>query len=59
MDNLLYYTSEETIITTLIPLSANTLKDDFFHFGGNLGDLPNHGSPTIATEKIWYLNVWH
>ena len=50
--------SELTIQIALVPLSAITLKDAFFHLGGKLGDLPNQIRQTVATDIIRCLNVW-
>ena len=33
--------STESIIQAILPLSSDTLKDDFIHMGGNIGYLPN------------------
>ena len=57
MDNIFPSPSEETILIALVFLSDNTLKDDFFNIGGNVGNLPNHRSPTEDTWIIWQLNM--
>ena len=56
MDNI-SSPSEETVVITLIYLSAKTLKDIFVHLGGKLGVSPNQRRPTLAADIIWRLNV--
>ena len=57
MDNISSH-YEETILVAHVSLSANTLKEDFFHLGDNLGDLRNQRRPTVAADIIRNLNVW-
>ena len=57
MDNI-SPTYVETTLVAHISLSANTLKDAFFHLRYKLGDLQNRRRPTVATEIIRRLNVW-
>ena len=57
MDNI-SSSYEETTLVAQVYLSANTLKDEFFHIRDKLGNLRNQRRPTVATEIIRHLNVW-
>ena len=56
MDNISSLYGETTLDVHVL-LSANTLKDAFFHLKDKLGDLQNQRSPIVATEIIRCLNV--
>ena len=45
MDN-----STEFFLKDITPLSFDTLKDEFFHFGGNISDLLDQKNQTVAVE---------
>ena len=42
----------DSFLQTIIPLSSETLKDDFFHFGGNIRDLPDKKKKTAVVKII-------
>ena len=57
MDNLLLYTSEETMLITLVRLLSCTTKDDFVLLVGKLIDPPNLRRPPVAMDIIHHLNL--
>ena len=42
----------DSFLQTIIPLSSETLKDDFFHLGGKIRDLPDQKKQTAAVKII-------
>ena len=60
VENLLIVTkntneSTDSVLQSIITLSSDTLKDNFFHLGGNISDLPDLKKQTVTVEiaRMW------
>ena len=47
--------STDSVLQGIISLSSDTLKDAFFHLGGNISDLPDLNNSTVAVgiAQMW------
>ena len=45
----------DSILQAIPPITSDTLKDDFIHMGGNIGDFPNLKKQTVVLEieRMW------
>ena len=45
----------DSILQDIFPITSDTLKDDFIHMGGNIGDLPDLKKQTVVLgiERRW------